>query len=323
MYRALALSSVFLTLSVAGANAPQDEILIGGNFRVEIAAAPSCDAVSVDVDPIEIEIHDVTQSPNSNWRLLRAGVPRFGEARFTFRVEDKNCNDDLRRWTREMVLQGDQARRSISVILFDRDGEEARRYTFKECYPVAFAPAGALQETNLPCPQCRKSPEVSELTVQIGSIDTSDSGGAKHDQFLVAKGFSVEIKGADSSADDSWLSVDGGAVEVETIDTTVGGDGSRKYIPGKAYVTELTLTGYMTKTRKSLLRWMQESAGGGDSRRDVVITVEGPRPHDPRPQFNYYDCLISRIEIPRLSAGSSDPVKERVVLRPERYNDPA
>mgnify|MGYP001764570731 CR=1 FL=1 len=88
-------------------------------------------------------------------------------------------------------------------------------------------------------------------------------------------------------------------------------------------MTELTLTGYMTKTRKSLLRWMQESASGGDSRRDVVITVEGPRPHDPRPQFSYYNCLISRIEIPRLSAGSSDPVKEVVVLRPERYNDPA
>jgi hypothetical protein len=54
-----------------------------------------------------------------------------------------------------------------------------------------------------------------------------------------------------------------------------------------------------------------------------VISVEGPRPIDPRKQHHYYNCLITRVDIPRLSAGSSDPVSETVVLKPERYDDPA
>jgi len=146
------------------------------------------------------------------------------------------------------------------------------------------------------------------------------------DQVLRYKGFDVEIKGVDGAptqVDSSWISVTGGQVCIENVEATSSTSKQREYSPGKAYVSELTLSGYMTKSRKALLAWMQNSAKGtGDLRADVSITpvkVTG----DKAPAHNYYDCLICRIKIPPANSGSSDPIKEVVVLRPTRYNDPA
>jgi len=324
------LLSVGISAPAFAPNAPEDEILIGGNFKVDIQGAGSCDdIVSVDVDPIEIEMHDVTQSNDSQWRTFRPGQARFGAARFTFRVQDSQCNDDLRNWMRELIRDGDKVRKSISIVLLDRHGEPARSYSLNDTYPIALAPSGSRHLTNAACPKCQSIEGLSELTVQIGSIDIFErepSGAAPKDRVLHNKGFTVEIKAVDGSAvevDSSWLSVQGGAAEIETVEATVGNDGERRFTPGKAYVSDLTLTGYMTPSRKALLRWMQNSAkGSGDLRRNVVISVEGPRPIDPRPEHQYYECLISRIRIPSLSAGSSEPIQEVVVIKPTRYNDP-
>ena len=303
MPRSVCASAFLLFLAVPlPAPVADDEILLGGNFQVDIQGAAACrDVVSFEADPIEIET---------------TGVPRFGQARFSFRTEDAKCNEDLRSWMRELPPLGDKARRAISVILLDRRGREARRYTLDDSYPVAL---GAGWQQRL------------QLTVQIGSIRLSapDSGGGSlgPDQPLRYKGFTVEISGTDNSpaeVDPSWESASGGADAIETIETTVDANGERRYAPGKAYVTELKLIGPMTKSRKALMTWMQNSASGkGELRRTVVITVEGPRPIDPRPAYVYDGTSIARIEIPSLNAGSSDPIKEVVVLRPTRYDDPA
>jgi phage tail-like protein len=152
------------------------------------------------------------------------------------------------------------------------------------------------------------------------------SAGTNADQILRYKGFNVEIKGVDNaptSVDGSWISISGGAKCVEVIEATVGNDGERRFTPGKAYVTDITLEGYMTPTRKALMTWMNNSARGqGDLRADLTITpvnIDGSTGVN----HNYYNCMITRIQIPRLSAGSAEPVREVVVLKAERYNDPA
>src|SRR5574341_2593158 len=81
---------------------PQADLLVAGRFRVAIAGLDmsSADVVSAEVDPIEIEMHDVTKSDDSIWRLFENGPVRFGEARFTFRVTDANFNKDLEEWVK-------------------------------------------------------------------------------------------------------------------------------------------------------------------------------------------------------------------------------
>lgn len=121
------------------ANAPQDEILIGGNFKVDIqGCASSADCVSADVDDIEIEIHDVTSSNDPNWRTIRSGVPRFGQARFTFRTNDQQLNGDLRTWVND-TRQGKNIRKQISIFLMQRDQSTiGRTYNLENCFPVSF-----------------------------------------------------------------------------------------------------------------------------------------------------------------------------------------
>lgn len=122
------------------ANAAEDEILIGGNFKVDIQGCASAnDTVSADCDDIEIEIHDVTQSNNTNWRAIRSGVPRFGQARFTFRTSDAGMNNDLRQWVMD-TRQGKNIRKQISIFLMMRDQKTiGRTYNLADCFPVSFS----------------------------------------------------------------------------------------------------------------------------------------------------------------------------------------
>jgi len=352
-YRAalLLLVVVALTLPKVGGDAlatplpavlPQANLLIAGHFRINITGldrSSSADAVTAEVDPIEIEMHDVTDSNDPTWRQFTNGVVRFGEARFTFRVSDTNFNKDLAEWQKDVTERGDAALKTISIEILDKEGRVGRQYLLLDCVPVGFAPAGSLDLVNRVCPRCPQSDNLAELTVQIGSIQIidgtvqtgprghdSDSAGGKlasADQVLRYKGFDVEIKGvgnSDGSVDSSWREVRGGAVVTESLEPTVDNDGQKRFTPGKQYVSEITLTGYMTSTRPNLMKWLNASIAGDSTKLRAEVTIT-PKTVDgsPAPAHAYSDTMITRIQIPILSAASAEPVEEKVTLRPTRY----
>jgi len=325
-----------------GEELPRTDILVAGRFRIGIAGIDlsSAEAVSVEVDPIEIEMHDVTESNDPTWRQFTNGAVRYGEARFTFRVSDSNFNKDLSEWQNNTGA-GSEVRKTISVWILDKKGRIGRRYTLLDCFPVRFAPAGGIYLVNRVCPRCPQSDNLAELTVQIGSIEIDGGSQADHrerdpgsgtgsvtnaDQIVRYKGFDVEIRNLDQASgdiDSSWGEVRGGAVGTEMVEATVGNDGERRFTPGKQYVTDITMTGYMTSTRRDLIEWLNASLKGDASklRADVTITpktVDGT----PAPMHQYGDCMITRIEIPRLTAGSTEPIEEKVTFRPTRRDDP-
>jgi hypothetical protein len=326
-----------------GEELPRTHILIAGGFKIDIAGMDdsSPDAVTAEVDPIEIEMHDVTESNDPTWKQFAPGAVRYGEARFTFHVSDSNVNKDLEQWAKDGLERGNEARRTISVVILDKKGRIGRRYTLLDCFPVRFAPAGGIYLVNRVCPRCPQSDNLAELTVQIGSIEIDGGSQADHrerhpgsgtgsvtnaNQIVRYKGFDVEIRNLDQASgdiDSSWGEVRGGAVDTEMVEATVGNDGERRFTPGKQYVSDITMTGYMTSTRKDLMEWLKASLAGDVSklRADVTITpkmVDGTS----GPAHQYGDCMITRIEIPRLGAGSTEPIEEKVTFRPTRRNDP-
>ncbi|RME75317.1 MAG: hypothetical protein D6776_03440 [Planctomycetota bacterium] len=121
------------------ANLPHDEILTGDNFTVEI---PGCeqsakDVVSFDCDPIEIEIKDVTQGNASQWRQLGGSIPKYGYARFVFRVnQDTQCKD-IEAWMNS-ARDGNDVRKDITVNLMSRNGNLARTYNLMVCMPCSY-----------------------------------------------------------------------------------------------------------------------------------------------------------------------------------------
>lgn len=317
-------------------------LLVAGGFKIDIAGVESADAVTAEVDPVEIEMRDVTESNDPTWRQFTNGAVRYGEARFTFRVSDSNFNKDLTEWVKDGLERGDEARKTISVVILDKKGRLGRRYTLLNCFPVRFAPTGGMYLVNRVCPRCPQSDNLAELTVQIGSIEIDDGSQADNreldpdsgtgsvinaDQIVRYRGFDVEIRNLDQASgdiDSSWGSVRGGALATEMVEATVGNDdGERRFTPGKQYVSDITMTGYMTSTRRDLMRWLNASLKGDTSklRADVTITpktVDGT----PGPMHQYGDCMITRIEILWLTAGSAEPIKEKVTFRPTRRNDP-
>lgn len=143
------------------------------------------------------------------------------------------------------------------------------------------------------------------------------------DQIVRYKGFNVEIKNVSSGTsdvDNSWKSISGGALCTEMVEATVGGDGERRFTPGKQYVSDITMVGYMTGSRKALMEWLKASAAGDTAKLRASITIT-PLKVDgsPAPAHNYSDCMITRIQVPRLSAGSAEPIEEVVVCKATRY----
>lgn len=123
------------------ANAPQDEILIGGNFTVSITGCDntSKDCVSVEVDPIEIEMQDVTQSNDTTWKTFTSGQPRFGEARFTFRKSAAESCKDLSTWVDD-CRRGANIRKSITISIKKKDKTtDGRVYNLVDCFPISYS----------------------------------------------------------------------------------------------------------------------------------------------------------------------------------------
>lgn len=150
------------------------------------------------------------------------------------------------------------------------------------------------------------------------------SAGGSHDQVLRYAGFTVEIGGAGGAPDQdgTWTSVTGGGTAVSILDAGQGA-GAGRLVTGPAYVTPLILSGPIRKGgRSALLAWLREAATGKNVRRQVTVTPFDAQ-GQPGPSRVYEECWIEEYRIPKLDAGSADPVEEVVVLRPTRYNDPA
>lgn len=234
--------------------------------------------MSVAVDPIEIEPQVVVQGGDPVWRSYTPGVPRFGQARLRFHVTDPEFDVRMSAWIKEAIAQGDAARRNIDVVLLDKRGRDGRRYSLLACLPLAYAP-GALRLVNGPCPKCEQATDLAELVVQIGSIDISDpppNSRPRADEFVRNRGFTVELKAGPEpgEVDRSWRTVSGGAVAIENIEATVGNDGSRQFKPGKAYVTDVELTGPVTPSRDAMLEWIRSTDMDSDSSGMAVERIE-------------------------------------------------
>jgi phage tail-like protein len=131
------------------ASAPEDEILIGGNFRVDIPGSPeaSKNVATVEIDAIEVESLDTGPDANGEYRTYAPGDAHFGEARFTFRVP-RNQPSEMQQWI-EDAARGQNIRKNISVIIMKKDQSPARTFNLVDCFPVRWDPGDYSPSSNL------------------------------------------------------------------------------------------------------------------------------------------------------------------------------
>lgn len=151
----------------AGAgSASQDQFLENGagKFRVDIPGLPmaSANIQSVQVEDLTIEVRETTTGVDREWRQYAPGDAHYGNATFRVRVgEDGATTKELLLWLQDASV-GKNIRKSITVIIYNKKGEEARRWSLSECFPVKFDPGDYSPSSTVAC---------ETLVVKIGRVE--------------------------------------------------------------------------------------------------------------------------------------------------------
>lgn len=126
------------------------------------------------------------------------------------------------------------------------------------------------------------------------------------DTFAQVRGFQVEIDGAGGrEVDDLWDSASSGALMIEHVETTIGGDEFHTHTPGHKSIEEITLRGAMTDKRAALGQWINDTTSGGPAFRTVRITpmhLDG----SVGPTWEFQDCFPTRYVYPTLQVLDAD-----------------
>lgn len=118
-----------------------DEILENGagKFAIDIEGAPiaSANVESITVEDLVVDEREVTTGSDWDYRTYAPGDAHYGSITIRSRVGEKST--ELYQWWYDSS-RGENIRKSISVIAKKRDGSEARRFNFFECFPVRYQP---------------------------------------------------------------------------------------------------------------------------------------------------------------------------------------
>jgi len=137
----------------------------------------------------------------------------------------------------------------------------------------------------------------------------------RSDDFSRATGFTVEItntKGNRQTADGSWKCIRGGGIRfAENQGTTRGSDQYMQHALGQREWDDLVLIGPVSKERKDMLKWYEDTVKGEDHRRNLTIHIHGMDGQVTH-SYNYLDCFLTSYRLTELDADSEKECDEEV-----------
>lgn len=179
-----------------GTNEGAYEILENGagEFRVDLDGVPMCGVDAVSVEDLSIDIREGTTHKNDGYRVYGPGDAHYGSITVRSRV-GKNSEESYQSWLD--ASQGKDVRKSISVSLLNRAGEDARRYNFVECFPTKYSPFNELPGVVM-----------EEIVAQCAGVNfgtTGEGSGARKALMEWLQGMVAEApKGKNKNAGEPW-----------------------------------------------------------------------------------------------------------------------
>ena len=123
----------------AGVNENSYEVLENGagKFKLEIDGAPTASAnvESITMEDLVIDVREMTTGADWDYRVFGPGDAHFGS--ITIRSRVGKDSRELYQWWLD-TSRGKNIWKSISVTILDRDGGEARRIDYVECFPTTY-----------------------------------------------------------------------------------------------------------------------------------------------------------------------------------------
>ena len=138
----------------------QDELLVSGNFKVDIQDCPvaSANVQSIQIEDIKIDVIEMPPD-NDNYRQYAPGDAHYGKA--TIQARFVKGRKELLQWL-EDAAAGKNVRKNITVTLLDRRGNPGRSYGLMDCFPISWTAMNFDTSSTV---------QTETLTVKVGRIE--------------------------------------------------------------------------------------------------------------------------------------------------------
>ncbi len=109
-----------------------------GRFAVSVEGLStfSANVQSVTIDPLQVDIREVTTGNDVDYRAYAPGDAHYGKVKIVSRV--LVGQSEAFTWWLD-VSRGENVRKSITVTLKDRMGVDVRSYNLHECFPLEYS----------------------------------------------------------------------------------------------------------------------------------------------------------------------------------------
>lgn len=293
-----ALGAGGLLASAARADTTDD------GLRVEIEGAPEAShhALALEIGDLTIDERRLgTGNRTVEQRVYGPGDAHFGS--ITIRVHQR-AGGELYQWWLD-CSGGSNIRKSISVIALKRDGSEARRWNFLECFPVSYSSDNHDAGSNVAC---------ETIVCKMGRVELAgtDPGAGSDQPSLV-----VEIRDEEGrllERDTDWEGWHGGGDLLVPVGNRVREDTCG---PGSTEVAPVVLRGPLTGGRKALCDWITATVRGEPWKRTVTVK-EILKDGGAGRALVYHDCFPTRYVFPAFSAAGTGNLCEEVTIKPIR-----
>jgi phage tail-like protein len=125
--------------------------------------------------------------------------------------------------------------------------------------------------------------------------------------------FGIDITGDGKTKDSAWWGISGGDNVLEVISYTTGEDPDEKKRPGQGYYTDIVLKGPMTKDRKDMMLWINETTQGQRKRKTCSLQFLNDK-DEPLMSFTLSETIPVGYQPPGVNASNYEMLEEVVTL---------
>ena len=160
---AVSVSAIFMAQSAIAPSSTRPEVYGKYNFLVEIDGIVQAGFAEVEGLNATIDVWEYREGNEQTTPRLEPGLAHYGPLVLRWGVTK---SADLWNWM-EQTLQGNTARRNISVIILNQKREEVVRYNLYNAWPSSFSVDKLDSEYS--------GPAIEELVIQYERLDRETS----------------------------------------------------------------------------------------------------------------------------------------------------
>jgi phage tail-like protein len=267
------------------------------------------DCYGVVMEDLTFDSREMTTGLDVEYRRFQPGKPQYGNV--TFQAEPgTGASQELLEWYKK-VLAGQTERKSGSVILTDRMGQEIMRYTFLDCFLTSYS---VVEEQNADgSVRVIEEYEVKPNGVQMYKAKQGKSGKANPGKMSI-----IEDDGS-TSTDDTVEGWSGGEPAL-IITSPFRNSRFHTETPGNKLVTDISLDLPDDGPSQVICDWVNAAVQGKPWKKSMSMVDLSAKGKPVGKMYHYHECFPMRYVFPSLSKGNTIEAGPTLTIKAARVN---